>query len=186
VQAQESATVFVDAPGSVSPDDDQVQFDVKVRDVENLGGFSLVLSFNPDVFNPVSILKGDFLGSTDREVVCADPTIEDSAMRLECVSLRDQPAGPDGEGTLAVVTLQPEAEGDSDLALSRVRLVHPDGSEIAVGSEDASLSVSESGNWITDNIPLVAGIAAAVVAAGAVVAYFVARRNASQTPFDSA
>lgn len=176
---QSGPTVFVDAPGTVSPDADQVDIPINIRDVDNFGGFTFVLSFDPAVVRALDVVKDEFLGSSGRETFCNEPTIEDSAVRLECVSLRATPEGPDGGGTIAVVKLEPVAEGTTQLALSRVRIVRPEGSEIQVQTEDAELKVDKGGNWFSDNWLLLAlvggGVLLVLIALGAA-----SRRRASR------
>lgn len=167
-QAQDQgdhATVTLGGPTSVAASADSVQVPVNVKDASNLAGFQFVLSVDPDLLQPVKVDQTDFLAKTGREIVCNDPTIEASAVRFTCVTLRLDPAGVDGAGTIALVTLKPKHDGSSPMKLSHVKLVHPDGSELPSQSVDSKLMVGGSGGWFTwwIGVLIAAGVVAIVV-----------------------
>ena len=156
------ATVLVGGPSSVSASAASVQIPINVKDASNLAGFQFVLSVDPNYLKPVTVEKTTFLTQSGREIVCQDPTIDSTAVRFVCVTLRDQPAGVDGAGTLATVTLKPTKDGQSPLQLSHVKLVHPDGTELPSQTVDGKLTVGGSSGWFTWWIGAI--IAAALVA----------------------
>lgn len=184
VSAQsDSAVVRVTAPSKVSATTGDISVLIDVSNVKNIGSFQFVLTVDSTVLKPVSVLKGDFLGSSGREVFCPDPTIDSQSLLLKCVTLRDQPAGADGSGTLATVTLKPEGAGSSDLALSHVRLLEPDGTDIPVKTEGSRLTVSARSGDSPNTWLIVGGIAAAtVVVVGAGGAFVVRRRRSTAPP----
>jgi Cohesin domain len=173
-----SAVVRVTAPSKASTAAGDISVLINVSNVKNIGGFEFVLTVDSKVLTPVSVVKGEFLGSSGREVFCSEPTIDSASLLFRCVTLRSEPAGADGSGTLGMVTLKPAGAGSSDLALSHVRLLEPDGTEIPTTTEDSKLAVSAPGRS-SANIALIGGGIAAgaivVVAAGA----FVVRRRRS-------
>ncbi|HZP56388.1 MAG TPA: DnaJ domain-containing protein [Dehalococcoidia bacterium] len=142
---EDQAVVTIDGPSRVSPSADSVQLEIHAKGVSDLAGFQFVLSFDSNLLKYVSVDKTDFLGGTGRQIVCQDPTVDTGAVRLACVTLGREPPGVEGDGTLAVVTLKPSNHGTSGLGLSRVKLVHPDGSEIPSRSVDGRLTVGGSG-----------------------------------------
>lgn len=144
----QQATVTVVAPKSVGASAKSVEIQINVENASNLAGFQFVLNVNSQVLQPVSVDKTGFLTQSGREILCQNPTIESGAVRFTCVTLRDTPPGVDGSGTLAVVTLKPSGKGTSPLALSHVKLVHPDGSELPSRTVDGSLSMGSHG-WFT-------------------------------------
>ena len=120
------------------------------------------------------IQRGDFLGSTGREVACPDPVSqpESGVLRMLCVTLRMEPAGPDGAGTLATVTFRAVGSGTTDLALSDVRANEPDATEITpVSVQSGVLKVAGSGgfNWLIWG-PVIGVVAVVVVGGGAFAA----------------
>jgi hypothetical protein len=159
------ATVTLGGPTSVSTSAGNVQVPVNVKDAANLAGFQFVLSVDPNLLQPVSVDKTDFLTKSGRELVCQDPTIDASAVRFTCVTLRLDPAGVDGAGTIALVTLKPKQDGTSPLKLSHVKLVHPDASELPSQTVDGKLTVGGSGGWFTwwIGVLIAAGVVAIVV-----------------------
>ncbi len=126
----QQATITIVAPGSVSASADQVDIRIDVENARNLAGFQFILNVDSQLLRPVSASKTTFLTQSGREILCQDPTLEPAAIRYTCVTLRDSPPGVNGSGTLAIVTLKPLAHGTSPLALSRVKLAHPDGTEL--------------------------------------------------------
>jgi hypothetical protein len=161
----QQATVTLVAPKSVSASADHVDVRVDVANAQNLAGFQFVLGFDSRLLKPVSVEKTPLLTQSGRELFCADPTIEPGAIRYTCVTLRLTPAGVDGSGTLAVVTLKPLATGTSVLALTHVELVHPDGSDLSITSVDGKLALSGNSNpWLSPwRLAAEAGAAALLV-----------------------
>ena len=181
----ETATVKVTAPSKVAVGSSDLQAQIDVSDVKNLGGFQFVLTVDSKVLKPVSVSKGEFLGSSGREVFCPEPTVDSDSLQLKCVTLRDHPAGADGNGILATVTLKPEAAGASALALSQVRLLEPDGTEIPSKTADGKVTVAKGGglskNWLIIGA-VAAGTVLVVVAGGA---FAIRRRGNAQAPRDA-
>ncbi len=178
----DTAVVTIMAPAKAAPDGDELQIQVGVSDVKNIGGFQFVLTVDSKILKPVSVAKGEFLGSSGREVFCPEPTVDSASVLLKCVTLRDQPAGADGSGTLAIVTLKPEAAGASDLALSHVRLLEPDGTEIPVKTADGRLTIAEGGDSTKEWL-IIGGVAAgAVLVVGAGGAFAIRRRGNAPAP----
>jgi hypothetical protein len=160
-----SAVVAVVVPSDSLPkSDDEFDVGISVENVSQLAAFQVALSFNSDVLQALSIKKMEFLGSTGREVQCNEPTVEDAAVRLSCVTLRRTPNPPDGSGTLATVTFKPRGSGRSDLALSQVTLALPDGTQIPATTRDAAITVTGGGGRSRTAIFVFIGVALAVAA----------------------
>lgn len=159
----QNATVKVDGPTSVTASAKDVQVNIDVANASDLAGFEFVLTVDPKILHPVSVAKTAFLGQTGREIYCGDPTVESAAVRYTCVTLRMNPAGVNGSGTLAVVTLKPMGKGTSPLQLSHVNLAHRDGSALPSQTVDAKLTVTGTGGWLTWWAATLIAVAAAVV-----------------------
>jgi hypothetical protein len=156
-QTDQAVVRVVTPSDSVAKSNNQVEVSINVENVTNLAGFQFVLTVDPSVFKTLAVRKTLLIGQTGREIVCGDPTIEAAAVRLSCVTLREKPAGVDGSGTIATVTLQPLAKGASDLVLDNVKLVHPDGTELPSTVANARLKVTGGSWWTTTRIILVSG-----------------------------
>ncbi len=170
------ATVSVDAPQSVSATAGQVDVAIKVANAKDLAGFQFVLTVDESKLKPLSVKQTTFLAQSGREIFCGDPTIEAAAVRFSCVTLRLTPAGVDGDGPLATVSLQPLQAGTTSLELSHVELVHPDGSPLPSTSVNGSLKVKDSSG--TTWWPYAAGGgAAAVIVLFAGGAFLLVRRR---------
>ena len=180
--AQDSAaTVTLTAPSKAAADGAELDVLVNVKNVKNLGGFQFVLTVDSKVLKPISVVKGEFLGSSGREVFCPEPTVDSDSVLLKCVTLRPEPAGADGAGLLATVRFKPQAAGTTDLSLSHVRLLQPDSTEIGSTSEDGKLNVSKdsgsSNTWLI--VGAIAVVAVIVVAGGGM---FAMRRRGGAAP----
>lgn len=174
-QQGDTADLEISSPSHVSPSDDQFEAQVVVKNVTNLGGFEIIVSFDPNVLRATSISKTDFLGSTGREVQCPDPTVEDAAVRLLCVSLRAQPAGPDGDGPIATIGFETKSTGSTDISISpRTHLLHPDASDITASQKDGHVRVESGG---ISRVVLAAGIGIPLIVILAVVGGVVVWRS---------
>jgi hypothetical protein len=162
-QQPQQATVRVVAPvDPIEKSAGQLSVDVVAENVTNLAAFQFVLSFDDDVLTYKDVQKGDFISSTSREVVCNDPTIQAGSVRLSCVSLRENPPGPDGSGKLATVTFTPKSAGTSPLTLSATKVVQPNGAAMASTTVDAQVIVKGGSDSNTAMIAIIVGIVVAV------------------------
>jgi hypothetical protein len=86
---------------------------------DGLGVFQFALHFNPSVIAVTHLEKGPFLGSTGRTTSCLSRVRPDdhSIFDFACVSQSPPDSGPQGSGTLAILTLTPVGVGASDLTL---------------------------------------------------------------------
>jgi len=190
-QESEDLLVRVVAPTEAEKDAVDIPIEIRAEHAANLGAFSFQLSYDPDIVQVVTdtnnapmIQRGDFLGSTGREVACNDPVFqpESGVLRLLCVTLRLEPDGPDGDGTLATINFRAVGPGTTDLALEDVRANNPDATEITpVGVQSARLTIKgDSGfNWAIWG-PVI-GIAAAAVIGIAAFAVMRARGGSGGT-----
>ena len=157
--------------------DNPVAIDITIENVKNEASFQFDLLYNTDIFatsaaadDPSAAFaqKGDFLGSTDRQVVC-NPASNPGVVRFTCVTLGVAPAGPDGGGVLATVFLKAIGSGKTDLNLERLSAqeVGIDAKDIPLSVQNASINVTGGGgiNWLLW-IPII--VVAVLVVAGAV------------------
>jgi hypothetical protein len=182
--AQEGSTNLlyrVVAPTGVAAGDTDILVEITAENASNLGAFAFQLTYDPDILdialdeegNPL-IVRGDFLGSSGREVVCQDPVSQAGVLRMSCITLRMEPQGVDGSGTLATVTFVAKATGTTELALDRLEANEPDATEIRpIDVQGATLEVQDDGglNWLLWG-PIIAIGALAVIG---IVAFIVIR-----------
>jgi hypothetical protein len=120
-----------------------VAVDVLVDDVSNLGAYRVTLSFDPALLTSVSVANGPFLESTDRDVSCLEPTLDEKSVVLACLSKGPKPPGPSGSGHLATITLASTCEsGTSALELSTT-LLEPLSNHIPNRAEDGTVTITE-------------------------------------------
>lgn len=167
VSAQSGETlVKITGPAEEVKDGDLVPFDVNVENVDNLGGFQYHLVYNSNLLEFDSFQKGDFAGSTGREVVCNEPVVAEGSVRLSCNTLRPTPAGPDGSGKLMTVLLKSKGAGTTEVTLDRVKLVAVDETATEIPTQVANTSVVIKGssgfNWLIWGPVIGAGVLAAL------------------------
>lgn len=124
---------------------DPFPMDVVVEDVVNLGAFEFNLLYDASVLEFVDVSGGPFLGSSGRPVECLEPRLSPGSVHFLCVTLGPEPAGPDGSGTLATVTLDPVEEGSSALRFQVATVTHPNAEQIAAVAEGASIEFGPAG-----------------------------------------
>jgi hypothetical protein len=133
--------VSVVVPGDIDSSIDRFTVDVVAENVADLGAFQFVLTFDAEILRAESIEAADFLGDGVQDVVCDEPTIDDAAVRLAC-GRRPASAGVDGTGTLATITFEPRGSGTATLTLSRVTLIHSDGTPFEAKPAGAEVTVT--------------------------------------------
>ncbi len=155
-------------------------FDIRLdaENIETLGAFQFRIAYDALILEYVSIAKGEFLSSTDRVVICNEPTREASALRYECISLGESPPGPSGAGTLATITFRPLTTGTSPLSLSDVQLLRPDGNPFPTDIVDGGIQVKSKSSNTTLYI-VVGAVAAGVVILAGVGALAMRRRGST-------
>jgi hypothetical protein len=162
----------------VNESDDAFTVRLDAEDIESLGAFEFRLSYNPEILEYVSVNRGDFISSTEREVVCQDPEVEAAAVTLRCVSLGENPPGASGNGTLALIEFRPLKAGTSQLTLDDVQLLRPEGNPFPTDVVDGGIDIKSESNRRWLYIAIGAGSIALVAAAVAAIAL---RRRRSST-----
>lgn len=124
---------------------DDVQAQVVIEDVENLGFFQFDLTFDPAVVRVKSVALGEFLASTGRTASGVGPVIDNTAGTVTfgayTVGTQD---GPDGAGVLAEVTLTGVADGVSPLRLAKIKVLSAANTVIATfPSDQATVTVGD-------------------------------------------
>ncbi|MCH7793040.1 MAG: hypothetical protein IID31_12265, partial [Planctomycetes bacterium] len=112
----------------------QVDIEIAVDNIFNLGAFQFDLVFDSVLLSPVSVTKAGLIGSTGRSVVCL-PALQADRVTFACATLGTDPAGPNGSGILALVTLQADAAGFSTLTLENSLLADITSADILVAAE---------------------------------------------------
>ena len=165
---------------SVKKGAEDVVVEIAVENAKNLASFQFQLTYDPDVLQVAAdpqgskplVQRGDFLGSTGREVACPDPESQPGVLRMTCVTLRLEPAGPDGAGTLASVTFKAVGSGSTELTLDRVKANIPDATEITpIQIQSGTVTVKGAGtmNWALWG-PIIGAAALLIIGGGAFAA----------------
>lgn len=166
---------------------DVIQVDVLVKDVENLGAFEFVLTFDGNLLDvgQNSVVEGPFLGSSGRQTYCPEPTIDNNALRYACVTLGMTPEeGANGEGLLASVFFEPKGAGEASIEFTRAQLVTPSAENIEADWRPGRIALDSSGGlrWWAWALIGAGAVVALAVAGGSVAAILLARSHtASRT-----
>jgi hypothetical protein len=150
---------------------------IQAENAKNLAAFQFDLIFDPDVLQVAAdpatgeaqVQRGDFLASSGREVACDDPDIQNGVLRYTCITLRMEPAGAEGSGTLATVVFEAQGSGSTPLTLDNVKANEPDATSILpIQVQSATLSVtgSEGTNWVLWGSIIGAAVVAVLAVAG--------------------
>jgi len=161
-------------------DGDTVTAVVNVADVTNLGAFAFSLVFDPDKVEFERAEIGTFLEESGREKVCPDPAASADVVRISCVTLRPEPAGPDGTGTLATIYFRRAGRGDAEFTLENYRLVDPHATPIEATAEAGSVDLPDDRGffekyWVW--LAIGGGVIAAIVVVGGLAAAASGRRQ---------
>ena len=138
--------VAINPPELVVDPGDTFTVEVVIKGASNLGGYEFKMDFDPRVVQVVDAEDGGFLGSTGRTLVPLPPIIGNDTFSFGAVSVGDQP-GPDGDGTLAIITLEAIGGGVTELDLHDVKVLDVFSGEMPeVTVEDGLVQV---GAWPT-------------------------------------
>jgi hypothetical protein len=146
----------------ITEGDERIPVEVHVEGAANMASVQFDLEFNAEVFEPSEadpeagfepVVRGPFLSSSGREVVCNTPTFDTGIVRYLCVTLRPEPAGPDGAGLIATVYLDAIGSGNTDLVLDNVDATQAgeENPSMPIVGEGVTIDVAGSGldiNWI--------------------------------------
>jgi hypothetical protein len=95
-----------------------------IDEASDLGGFQFDLLYISTTVTVDDVRLGDFLGSTGRYTIALGPQIDNDAGKVTFgAASYGVNLGPDGTGTLALITFTGREEGVSALELQRVWLV---------------------------------------------------------------
>ena len=115
-----------------------------IEGARDLGAFQFELAYDPSIVQVKEVTVGDFLESTGRSVVPLGPEVDEETgtVIFGAISFGVGP-GPDGRGTLAVVTLMARGEGGTALDLRDVQVLDTGGSPQPVMAEGARVTVRD-------------------------------------------
>jgi hypothetical protein len=114
---------------------------IRIENVENLGSYEWLLTFDPAVSGFVSVSNGSFLGSGGRTVFCPGAILDTGSVRFGCSTAGTTPPGPSGAGVLATITFSALAAGTSPLDLVWVQLSDPLANDIPTTIQDGDVTV---------------------------------------------
>jgi hypothetical protein len=181
--AAQSTRAVVEAEAKRTEKDGRevIQVDVLVRNVEDLGAFEFVLTFDGDILKvgQDSVVEGPFLGSSGRQTYCPEPTIDNNALRYACVTLGPTPReGAKGEGLLASVFFEPKGGGEASIEFTRAQLATPPGERIDAEWRPGKIALESGGRlpWWAWALIGVGGVAW-LAAVGGTVAALLLRRS---------
>ena len=156
--AQEGPSLSVDPVAqAVEPDAGPFEVRILVDDVttpQGLGGYTLVMSYDPSVVQARTIADSGFVASTENPVICPSSGIDNDAGRLAhlclTIPILAQPGPQTSEPrVLARITFEPVGEGLTTLDISETTLIDPEGNELAATATSGAVTV---GSGITPQL----------------------------------
>jgi hypothetical protein len=133
-----ATTINVQPPSSPVSVNDTFSVDIDVSIVSDLYSFQFGLGFSPSLLDVIGISEGPFLptgGLTFPFSIDGSGTITFVDTLLSAVS------GVTGSGVLATITFQAQSAGTSNLDLSNVTLLDPQGSMISATTENGTAQI---------------------------------------------
>jgi hypothetical protein len=116
---------------------------IDVANVSDFGAFQATLKFNPKIIEVEDVVLGNFLDSTGRQTNPLVTEVDNTSGEISFVAYTSgDVAGPNGGGTLAVVTFASKQAGVSDLKLDSVLLVARLGKKIDAAVGDGQINVT--------------------------------------------
>jgi hypothetical protein len=104
--------------GTITYDDNQDGIPDRGVPSDGMAAFEFTLQFDPTIVALDAAEPGPDLGASGRNFQCLAPRRDEpDKFTFGCISLQEQPAGPQGSLTLATVTVRPLARGSSPLLL---------------------------------------------------------------------
>lgn len=148
--AQQPASIWVDPPSqTVGLEEGAFEVRIMVDDVTNpdgLGGYTLVMNYDPAVVRGLTITDTGFVSSTDNPVLCPASAIDNDEGVLAhlCFTLPIIPgAGPQTSEpqALVVVRFEPVAAGSTTLDISETTIIDPAGNGLEAATSNGEVSV---------------------------------------------
>ena len=149
-EAQEGTSLSVDpSRQTIGPADGDFEVRIMVEEVtteQGLGGYTLVMNYDPSIVHARAVTDSGFVGSTDNAVLCPASAIDNDAGRLAhfCFTAPFFPEpGPQTTEpqVLVRVTFEPVGQGTTTLDISESSLIDPDGNSLEAAILDGEITV---------------------------------------------
>ncbi|MBM4430565.1 MAG: hypothetical protein FJ026_09510, partial [Chloroflexi bacterium] len=120
----------------------RLTMDVELQESPALGGFELVVTYDPQIVHVEGFSLGSFLHSTTRVFTPLPAQIDNSAgtAALGAFSFGAEPA-PSGSGPIATITFTVVNTGTAALSMEQVQLTRPDAKLIRTVTKGGSITV---------------------------------------------
>ena len=117
---------------------------VDIENVSDLGAFGFGLAYDPSVVEAMDVSMGPFLGSTGNVAIPFGPAIGQGWVNFSALGEGMAP-GPNGAGSLAIVTFEPVGEGSSALHLQNLTLQNKQSQSLPIDAVDGVVTVTAGG-----------------------------------------
>ncbi len=115
---EDPLVVSIQPPSSVAFPGQVFTVAVTVQRAEDLGGYNLLMAYDPAVVDVLHVQDGGFIGQEGRQVLPVGPSYPTTAtVEFSAASFPPPEGGVDGDGFLAVLTLEAVGDGISPLDL---------------------------------------------------------------------
>lgn len=148
--AQDGALLFVEpAAQTIAPGSGPFEVRLMVDDVvstEGLGGYTLVMSYDPQVIQAQRITDSGYLQITENTVLCPSSGIDNDDGRLAhfCFTVpvfAEEGPRPVEPSILARITFEPVGEGLTALEIDETTIIDPQGNDLPATTMDGQVFV---------------------------------------------
>jgi len=115
---------------------------VLILDAANLAAYQFSPVYDSAIMELVSTQNGGFLASTGRSPTCSTEARPGARVTFYCVTLGAEPAGPSGDGTLAVLQFRALTPGTTSMTLEGATASMPDARDLPVTVEPITVTVA--------------------------------------------
>lgn len=115
---------------------------VRIEGAVNLGAYQFSPAYDGGLLELVSMQDGGFLGTTGRAPRCSTEGVPGGQSTFYCVTPGAEPAGPSGDGALALLQFRALAAGATEVTLERASATMPDARDLPVVVEAVAVAVA--------------------------------------------
>jgi hypothetical protein len=115
---------------------------VRVEGAANLGAYQLSPTYDTALLELVSMQDGGFLASTGRPPSCNTEGAPGGQATFYCLTIGSQPAGPSGDGDLALLEFRALQPGATQITLERASATMPDATGLPVRVEPVEVAIA--------------------------------------------
>ncbi len=136
--SQKAGVLYLDPANLNVSSNETFTAELKVGAIKDLKGYSVTLSYDPDLITPEEITEGDFFSSSGETFFYQDINPEEGTILIDCAIL-GRNLSVSGEGTLATVSFTSLQAGRCPIDFIQAKTRSHENKEIVTTKEKAIL-----------------------------------------------